>query len=153
GLLALVPLILYLSGVILRVETENGALVVEMNDPAVEARIKNGKLILSGPDGKDLYTLTPGERSKEIPPGPYKVRVEGADRLALNTPEFTLTKGGKVSVRVTVAGKSVAKADPKAKSPPGDVPPAPDGEWTPLFNGKDLTGWSVAAGGTGNWKV
>jgi Domain of Unknown Function (DUF1080) len=36
---------------------------------------------------------------------------------------------------------------------------APPGDWKPLFNGKDLTGWSVAAGRGGanatpaNWKV
>jgi hypothetical protein len=25
--------------------------------------------------------------------------------------------------------------------------------WVPIFNGKDLTGWEVYPGGTGNWKV
>ena len=73
------------AAVLLRVETTNGTLVVEMNDDEVEARIKNGKLILSGPDGKVRYTLTPKDRSKKLEAGAYKIRVEGADGLVLDT--------------------------------------------------------------------
>ena len=52
GLLALVPLGWWLATVVLRVETENGTLIVEIKDAETEARIKDGKLILTGPDGK-----------------------------------------------------------------------------------------------------
>jgi hypothetical protein len=105
---ALVPLG-WLAAVVLRVETANGTLVVEMNDAEAEARIKGGKLILTGPDDKIRYTLSPGERNKQIDAGTYKVRVEGADGLTLDTPEFTLRKGGKVVVRVTAAPGAVAE--------------------------------------------
>ena len=104
------PLGWWLATVVLRVETDKGTLVVEINDAEVEARIKGGKLILTGPDDKVRYTLGPGERDKKIDAGPYKVRVEGADGLALDTPEFTLKKGGKVTVRVTMEPKAVAKS-------------------------------------------
>jgi uncharacterized membrane protein/tRNA A-37 threonylcarbamoyl transferase component Bud32 len=109
GLLVLMPLVWWLATVILRVETANGTLIVEINDAETEARIKNGKLILTGPDEKVLYTLSPGERDKKIDAGPYKIRVEGADGLTLDTSEFTLKKGGKVTVRVTAEPRVVAR--------------------------------------------
>ncbi len=111
GLLALVPLVWWLAVVILRVETANGTLLVEINDAEPEARIKNGKLILTGPDGKVRYTLSLSERNKKIDAGPYKIRVEGADGLRLDTREFTLKKDGKVTVRVTVVPRKVANKD------------------------------------------
>ena len=81
ALAVLAPLAVWLAITVLRVETPNGTLVVEMDDKDVEARIKNGKLILSGPDDKVRYTLAPSERNKEVAAGAYKVRVEGADGL------------------------------------------------------------------------
>ena len=126
GLALVVPLVVWLGVIVLRVETPNGTLVVEINDPAVEARIKDGKLILSGPDGKDRYTLAPGERDKKISAGPYKIRVEGADGLALDTTEFTLKKNDKVTVRVTLEPKAVAKKERPSPAPNADPPAAPE---------------------------
>ena len=96
GLCALVAL----AVVILHVQTAEGTLVVEINDPDVEARIKNGMLVMVGADGKERYTLSPAEdRNKKIDPGTYTIRVEGADGLELDTHEFTLKKGDKVIVQ------------------------------------------------------
>jgi hypothetical protein len=102
GLLVLAPLGWWLAAVILRVETANGTLIVEINDAETEAHIKNGKLILTGPDDKVRYKLSPSEHDSQIEAGPYEIRVEGADGLSLDTSEFTLKKGGKVTVRVTM---------------------------------------------------
>lgn len=99
----------FFATVVLRVETPDGTLIVEMVGDDVEARIKNGKVVLSGPDGNVRYTLTPSERNKTIAAGPYTIRVDGADGLLLDTPEFTLKKGGEVKVRVTMAPKDVVK--------------------------------------------
>ena len=88
-----------------------------MEDAETEARVKNGKLILSGPDGKVRYTLSRASGTRNCAAGPYKVRVEGADGLTLDTPEFTLKKGGQVTVRVTAVPKAVVKAtDPDRKA-------------------------------------
>jgi serine/threonine protein kinase/formylglycine-generating enzyme required for sulfatase activity len=112
GGLALLGLLVVLGVVILRIETPEGTLIVEMKDADVEARIKNGKLVLAGPDGKDRYIIAPSQQNKKIDAGAYTVRVEGADGLALNTREFTLKKGGEVTVRVTLDPKtSVTKED------------------------------------------
>jgi serine/threonine protein kinase/uncharacterized membrane protein/phage FluMu protein Com len=109
----LAPLGGWLAVVLLRVETPNGTLLVEMNDDEVEARIKGGKLILSGPDGKVRYTLSPSERKNKIDEGPYTVHVEGADGLVVDTPEFTIRKGRPVTVRVTLERKAAATDSPK----------------------------------------
>jgi serine/threonine protein kinase/Leucine-rich repeat (LRR) protein len=110
-LLALLPMVWWLATVVLRVETANGTLVVEIKDDDTEARIKDGKLILTGPDDKVRYILSPSERSKELTPRDYKVHIEGADGLILDTTEFTLKKDGKVTVRVTAARRIAAKVN------------------------------------------
>ncbi len=122
ALVLLVSVGYWLASNVLRVETPNGTLIVEM-DEDVEAKIKNGKVILSGPDGKDRYTLSAGERQKTIASGAYAIRVEGADGLSLNTPEFTLIKDGKVKVRVTMAPKVVAKVQLKKEPLKADAEP------------------------------
>jgi Leucine-rich repeat (LRR) protein len=117
GLLALVPLGWWLATVILRVETPSGTLIVEIDDAETQARIKDGKLILTGPDDKVRYTLSPSERNRTIEAGQYRIHVEGADGLAVDTPEFTLKKDGKVVVRVTLDPRTVAKSlDPDRKA-------------------------------------
>jgi len=122
ALALLTPLCVWLAYIVLRVETPNGTLLVEMNDDEVEARIKKGKLILSGPDDKVRYTLTPKDRSKKLDAGPYKIRVEGADGLVLDTTEFSLRKGDKVTVRVMMAPKTPApKVDPIPSAKPEEA--------------------------------
>ena len=34
-----------------------------------------------------------------------------------------------------------------------ETPPEPTGEWASLFNGEDLTGWTIPDGDNGHWKV
>jgi serine/threonine protein kinase len=110
GLLALVAVLVV---VIIRTQTAEGTLVVETSDADAEARFKNGKLVLLGPDGKERYTLAPTERSKKIAAGAYTVRVEGADGLVLDAREFALKKNGEVHVRVSFDSKLVKKEPSK----------------------------------------
>jgi serine/threonine protein kinase len=120
GVLGLLALCATLAAVVIRVQTAEGTLVVEISDPAVEAKVKNGKLVLVDADGKDRYTISPAaERDRRIDAGEYTIRVEGADGLALDTREFTLKKNGQVTVRVTLDPKPLAK---KAEPPKRDDP-------------------------------
>jgi hypothetical protein len=124
ALALLLPLALGVAAVVLRVETPSGTLIVEMNDDEVEARIKGGKLVLYGSGGKERYELTAMDRGKKLDAGNYLIRVEGADGLALDTPEFTMKRGGEVKVRVTLAPKAAAKKQlPRAS----DLPPPAGG--------------------------
>jgi tRNA A-37 threonylcarbamoyl transferase component Bud32 len=120
GLLVLCALV---AAVVIRVDTGEGTLTVEITDPDVEARVKDGKLVLCGPDGKERYRIAPAERDKKLDPGAYTIRVEGADGLALNTREFTLKKGDTVTVRVTLDPKAAAKkiTPPKKEAANTDV--------------------------------
>ena len=101
GLASLLAVVLAVA--VIRFETPQGTLVVEINDPEVEARFKKGKLVLAGPDGKDQYTITAAEPTKKIAAGKYLLRVEGADGLSLDTSEFTVQQKGEVTVRVTLS--------------------------------------------------
>ncbi len=63
-------------------------------------------------------------------------------------------KGGRV--RLSIMGDAQAAvvtgdASQYAAGPPAEPADAP--EWTPLFNGKDLTGWKTHPSQPGNWRV
>jgi serine/threonine protein kinase len=149
ALVLMVPLGVLLALVlVLRVETPEGTLVVEMDGDEVEAKIKGGKLVLAGADGKTRYTLSAKERTKTLAEGGYTLRVEGADGLSVDTSEFTLKKGRKVTVRVRLDSAVAKKELPKNTTPEeiGNKEPVPQG-FTSLFNGRDLTGWEVNQGG------
>ena len=73
-----------------RTELSSSTSVTTRSKPAC----KKGKLILLGPDGEVRYTLTPTDRNKKIAVGLYKIHVEGADGLVLDTPEFTIKERG-----------------------------------------------------------
>ena len=92
-------------------ETKNGTLVVEVDGDA-DVRFKNGTVQIYDTKGELKYTLKPGERSKTMPPGPYKVEVAGADGVKLETNKFTMTKNG-ATVRIlggpTGSGRSTGQ--------------------------------------------
>jgi serine/threonine protein kinase len=135
GILGVLLLGAALAVVIIRVQTAEGTLVVEINDPDVETRIKNGKLVLIGPDGKERYTISSVDRNKKIDAGAYTIRVEGADGLVLDTNEFTLNKNGQVTVRVTLDPTVVAK---KSDPPKKDLP---------KFDDRKAAEWVLSVGG------
>ncbi len=89
-------------------ETKDGTLTVEVDGDA-DVRFKNGELKIYDADGKEKYTLKPGQRSQAVSPGSYKVAVLSADGVKLETDKFEMTKAGKVTLRVTAYGPAVAK--------------------------------------------
>jgi eukaryotic-like serine/threonine-protein kinase len=82
--------------------TLQGTLIVEIDDPKIEARFKDGVLQLYGADGQIRYSLKPGEHDKTLPAGHYLIRLTGADGLSVDTKEFTLKRGDTVTVRVSL---------------------------------------------------
>jgi eukaryotic-like serine/threonine-protein kinase len=90
-------------------ETPQGNLVVDIDDPEVEARFRNGELRLYDNAGRLKYTIKPGERNKDLPQGHYAIEVVGADGVKLDTPRFEMFKDGKVIVRVILEPKTAAK--------------------------------------------
>ena len=119
------------------VKTKDGTLVVEV-DGDVDARFKNGELLIFDPAGNLKYTLRPGERDARLPAGPYVVRVRGADGVALDTPEFTMTRDGRVTVRVTakaVTAKAATTPAPAAVSAEDAATDLKAAEWVLSIGG------------------
>lgn len=126
-LLAAVAALLLIVGSVAAVlvfSTKDGTLTVELEGKDADVRFKNGKLELYDEKGTLKYTLEPGVRQKDgVAPGKYVVKVVGADGVKLETDDFTMEKGGKVSVRVRASGPSAVaggpKKDPKLPAPNG----------------------------------
>jgi serine/threonine protein kinase len=122
--------------VVVTVRTPHGDVTIELSDPAaaVEVKVDGNRIELANLD-KPL-TLTAGE---------HGLTVTGAD-FETTTQQFTVKKGDKQAVKVTL----------KAKAKPAPQPVTPDGGGSaaglasPIFNGKDLTGWK---GLTNLWSV
>lgn len=100
------------------IETKEGTLIVEV-EPSVDIRFNNGKLEIRDDVGRLMYTLTPSEAKKPMPPGKYRVNVAGIDGLMLSTDEFKITKGENTLIRVyaqpTMPGKkpiAITSKDP-----------------------------------------
>jgi eukaryotic-like serine/threonine-protein kinase len=81
-----------------------GTLEVQIDDPSIEARFKNGSLVLTDDTGKVRYTLRPAaelaDKNEKIEAGNYKLRVEGADGLTVETDAFSLKNGKREIVKV-----------------------------------------------------
>jgi serine/threonine protein kinase len=134
GVLTLAVLCALLAVVVVKVQTAEGTLTVEVADADAEARFQGGRLVLAGADGKERYVLAPSERRKTIDAGKYTARVEGADGLALDASEVTLNKNGAVTIRVVLATKPAAKrADPPKKEVSDDRKAA---EWVLSVGGE-----------------
>lgn len=98
-------------------KTERGVLVVEVDGEA-DLRFKDGELLILDADANVKYRLRPGDRNTALPAGRYTVKVIGADGLSLDTPEFTMTKAGTVTIRV-----SAKPSDPAGPIPKGPITP------------------------------
>ncbi|QEL16699.1 secretory protein [Limnoglobus roseus] len=130
-----------LVGTLMRSGSPSGTLVIEIDEPAVEAKVKNGILVLTGGDGKEKYRFVPEERRKKIDTGNYKIRFEGSEELKLSKSEFTINKNETIRVTVEsgpakseidlVQGVTAAKTPDQRVSPKQEmaaVPSAPKQE-------------------------
>lgn len=100
----LLGLALLLVGVViyqLYYRTENGTLVVEVDNEA-DVRFQKGELQIYDAAGKLQYTLKPSEKNKMLPAGKYLVKVAFADGVKLETEKFEIVKNGQAKVRVTI---------------------------------------------------
>lgn len=118
-------------------DTPHGRIIVQIDDDAIEARFKKGKLELYGPDNKLMYTLEPSQRDKTLPPGNYGIKVAGADGLELDTDKFEMKRGGKVIVRILLDRVALAKKEIEVK-PVKDGPKVLSPSFALEFDGK---GW------------
>ncbi len=102
-------LMLLLAFVIFRVQTDQGTLVVEINDPAVQVLLEKDGLVIRDKDSDRTWTITTATE-KPLPSGKYQV--EGQPNLhlmitddtgtELTAESFSLKRKGEVRVTVTL---------------------------------------------------
>jgi tRNA A-37 threonylcarbamoyl transferase component Bud32 len=121
-----------LAGVVFKARTPQGTLVLEVSAPDAEVLV----------DGKRWEVHVAGEREPiriELAEGPHQLKVTRGGFEAFSE-EVTITAGKAEHV----TARLVPREAPAGKRDPG---------FTPLFNGKDLTGWSTTGGLPAQWKV
>ena len=125
--LAVVALVFVLRG------RGEGTFEVRAADSATEARLKGARVLLLS-DGKERYTLGPGDLTGKVATGQYAVRLEGAPDVTLDATEVTFKRGETVTVRATVAPAVTKKPEPPV-APADAGPPKPYAHFK--FDGTD----------------
>jgi serine/threonine protein kinase len=134
--LVVLPLGFLFGPGVVRYVTNKGELVVQVDDPDVEIQVKQNNLFVTDRTTKRVFVLAAVAGEIEV--------YEKESGLKLATKKFTLTRGGRETVRVTFEPKQPDLAKRPVVSPRAVA----------LFNGKDLTGWEAAgASGVEDWLV
>ncbi len=119
-------------GTVIRLFSASGTLVIEVDDPGLSVTI----------DGQDVVITGAGPKEIRLKPGQYKV-LTSKDGEVVRQQLVTVTSHGRRVVRVNL------EPSPQAEN----VRIEKSGGWVSLFNGKDLTGWSVYPPNATPWKV
>jgi hypothetical protein len=106
GLLVLAPLAWFCGGTIIRFATNQGDLVIEVEDNDVEVRIVRDGLSVVDLTSKREFTLTAGKGEIEV--------LEKGGGIKLATRQFELIRGGKTTVKVRLGELADAR---KPKDP------------------------------------
>jgi hypothetical protein len=110
ALAVLLPLGYFYGGTVVRFVTNQGQVVIEVDDPSLEVTVKENGAVIRDPRGKRTITLTAGEHDLEV-----SVKDTEGEFRSL-TKKFTLLRGGKEIVRIRreVLGEPVVAGDRKA---------------------------------------
>jgi serine/threonine protein kinase len=125
---------------VFRVKTASGVLFVQVNEPNAEVFVDGERMTVSWNNGGTKAEI-------HVKPGTRKVEVK-KDGFSVAGKELTFKDGNtEVFTARLLPAPRVAKADrPPLDTKKPDTPPVAgaaddDKGFTPLFNGKDLTGW------------
>jgi hypothetical protein len=116
------PLGYFFGGTIIRIVTNQGELVVEVDDPNVQIKVVQNGVIVQDKTAQRQFTLTAGKG---------QIEVFEKDGIKLATREFTLARGGKTTVKVTLqelADARTPKLDPKSDPPKSEPRPSVSGD-------------------------
>jgi serine/threonine protein kinase len=132
--LLLLGLLGMLAGTVLKVKTKDGTIVLENLPADAEVLIDGDTVKLKDRNGEPFTVQIAAGRKHQLQVKKKGFKVFGE--------ELAIDAGDHRTIRV--------RLEPEAGAGEGAV--AEDG-FVPLFNGKDLTGWKLFGGGTGNWRV
>ena len=129
------------AGVVYRIQTDNGELVITIDNEDVDVVIKqNGKQV------RIIDTKT--NKEVKLDSGLYELELKGnPEGLKLSLDKVTISRG--VTVVATVERRSMARKESEI-----DVPrtPAPK-DAVILFDGKSLDNWEKRGGGKATWEL
>jgi len=133
ALALLVPLGFWLSGIIVRVESKEGTLVIKTEDPSVSVKVT--------PEGGATLTYGKDRREIHLKPGKYGIELANAkEGLKLSTTQLAITSGENRIVEVFWEKKLDAPPAKTATSPPDKTLPAPGSENWLVLDGFDGLG-------------
>jgi formylglycine-generating enzyme required for sulfatase activity/serine/threonine protein kinase len=133
-----------LLGVVIYVATDYGRIKIELDEPKAVVKFDI--------DGKQYDIEGLGEPIS-IRPGKHDYSVKWGDGV-FRTDTFVIRRGETIPLRVTYEPKPKPKPKVEAKPPAEKVQAKPPSDgFAPLFNGKDLQGWSLVKGESGDWPI
>ncbi len=120
-------LVMLLAFVIFRVQTDQGTLIIQIEDPAVQALLEKDGLVIRDKDSNRTWTITTAEK-KPLPSGKYQVEGQPNVHLVvtddtgteLTAESFSLKR--KKEVRVTVTLEAPAAVAAKDTVPAATMP-------------------------------
>ena len=102
-----VRVLVVLLGVVLKVRTKDGTLVVEVNQPDAEVSVDDGKVTINSPGDNQPVQV-------QVAEGKHTLRVTKGG-FETFTKEFTIRSGGKETIRVELLRKNAEFAADPAK--------------------------------------
>jgi hypothetical protein len=131
------------AGVILKVPTKDGILVIEVNEPNPTVSVDGDSVAISWDNE--------GKRAEiHVAVGAHKVEVKKEGFTVRGDEAVTLEEGGRKVLTVTLEQTPARRPGTPGVGTP---PPVQSDGFVPLFNGKDLTGWKSLANSKAKWEV
>ncbi len=103
AVLVMEPLVILYGETWLNYVKDQGELVVEADEKAIEVLVTKAGVTVQDKDGKQSFLLTPGKRN--LKSGQYQINVTNASGLQLETDEFTITRAGRKIIHVTARAR------------------------------------------------
>jgi Leucine-rich repeat (LRR) protein len=119
-LVALMPLAYFFGGAVIRIATNRGQLVIEVNDPQVEVTVREKGAVIQDRPGQRVITLAAGEHEVDV------AITDAIGKARFFTRKLTIERGGKVIVN---AWEELAQARPKAAPVAKGDPDRRAAEW------------------------
>ncbi|MCC9605787.1 protein kinase [Blastopirellula sp. JC732] len=160
--LLLCGLIAYGSGLLFRISTPNGTLIVEMEGEDFVAHLRDKQLVLVNENTleKTTITLDSEEAKRPIAPGQYNFALETSSGIKTSVSELTITSGTESRVRVSWESAPTPTIPEPAPATAAQVEQPVDllaglnlGPWTPMFNDKDFSGWEKRNPNSIKWTI
>jgi formylglycine-generating enzyme required for sulfatase activity/serine/threonine protein kinase len=140
-----------LFATLFKIRTADGTIALSVNQPDAEVLVDGQTITVHwGDDGKSAEITAP--------PGKHRIEVKKAG-FVVSGKEVTIEEGGHEVLSVSLETSAQIGSPPKAEgdsrspSPAVAIQDGNDSRFVPLFNGKDLSGWTIDRDDKNGWSV